>query len=299
MNQLPYASIAAALATFAGLAPATSAQSSIQLPQGFGTHWFQGKAELNTYTLEQSRYGETRKGKAVVIFVTEDFDPKALVKDEDGRGPSVGVLKMNQIRRFTTGVYDYSMMLSTFTQRQSASGPRTLKTTASVQDWCGHAWLQMDRRGDGFGFTGHSYFEGENQESGKLAEVTLLEDELLTRVRLGPKALPTGQVQAVPSSFDSRLRHYPLQVETASAKLGSGDGDSGTYTLTFPRLRREVIVRFGAAFPHTILGWEEVVGGRTTAKATLSKTEMAPYWSQNGERDAGRRAPLGLPKRDL
>lgn len=38
----------------------------------FHDYWHAGKAEVNSYNLDQSRYGESRPGKAVLIFATED-----------------------------------------------------------------------------------------------------------------------------------------------------------------------------------------------------------------------------------
>ena len=43
----------------------------------FDNYWHAGKAELNSYNLTQSRYGEARAGKAVLIFVTEDVSKKS------------------------------------------------------------------------------------------------------------------------------------------------------------------------------------------------------------------------------
>ena len=37
----------------------------------FNDYWYRGEAELNSYTLEQARYGEIHKGEAVLVFVTE------------------------------------------------------------------------------------------------------------------------------------------------------------------------------------------------------------------------------------
>ena len=42
--------------------------------EGFWAHWGDGRAEVNGYALTQPRYGEDRRGEAVLIFVTEDFD---------------------------------------------------------------------------------------------------------------------------------------------------------------------------------------------------------------------------------
>ena len=46
----------------------------------FGSYWYQGKAEINTYALAQFRYGEKREAEAVLIFVTEDFSREKQVK---------------------------------------------------------------------------------------------------------------------------------------------------------------------------------------------------------------------------
>src|SRR5438046_648320 len=48
----------------------------------FWSYWGDGKAELDGYQLVQSRYGEPRQGRAVMIFVTEDHSAKEKVKIE-------------------------------------------------------------------------------------------------------------------------------------------------------------------------------------------------------------------------
>src|SRR6185436_8136591 len=77
----------------------------------FKSYWYGGKAELNSYKLQQSRYGEIREGKAMLIFVTEDFSRNLQVKlDEPGDvADKISVLKMNFTKNFITGVYPYSM----------------------------------------------------------------------------------------------------------------------------------------------------------------------------------------------
>jgi hypothetical protein len=39
----------------------------------FNEYWYQGKAEITSYDLQQARYGENREGSAVLVFVSEDF----------------------------------------------------------------------------------------------------------------------------------------------------------------------------------------------------------------------------------
>ncbi|MEX2379219.1 MAG: hypothetical protein WD530_00630 [Vicingaceae bacterium] len=36
----------------------------------FNNYWFSGNAELSSYELKEARYGEIRKGEAVLVFVT-------------------------------------------------------------------------------------------------------------------------------------------------------------------------------------------------------------------------------------
>lgn len=84
----------------------------------FGQYWYKGKAELNAYELEQYRYGEKRDGEAVLIFVTEDFSREKQVKLDNPqrqKQDAQKVLKLNLTKKFVTGIYPYSMMLSVFT----------------------------------------------------------------------------------------------------------------------------------------------------------------------------------------
>ena len=59
--------------TFACYVNENQAQVNHSLNPKFGDYWYQGKAELASYDLNQSRYGEIRNGHAVLIFLTEDF----------------------------------------------------------------------------------------------------------------------------------------------------------------------------------------------------------------------------------
>ena len=58
-----------------------------ELSQTFKDYWYAGKAEITSYKLEQARYGEIRNGKAVLIYVTEDFLPNKQVKAEVCKTP--------------------------------------------------------------------------------------------------------------------------------------------------------------------------------------------------------------------
>ncbi|MFQ5504027.1 MAG: hypothetical protein ACE5F1_04415 [Planctomycetota bacterium] len=151
----------------------------------FFDYWHQGEAEISRYRLSQARYGENHDGHAVLIFVTEDFLPGRGVKYEGSdpsRAGSVPVLKLNFVKKFITGIYPYSMMCSVFTPT-NARRTRSLKVSASIQEWCGHVYQQMNLRDGKYRVDLHSYFEQEADRAHEL-EAVMLEDEIWTRIRL-------------------------------------------------------------------------------------------------------------------
>lgn len=104
----------------------------------FNNYWYSGKAELNSYELKQSRYGEIRNGEALLIFVTEPFSLNKQVKldnPRDAGSDQVSVMKLNAVRKFPTGIYDYTISSSTFTPINSKKHPHTLKSNTSIQEW--------------------------------------------------------------------------------------------------------------------------------------------------------------------
>ena len=59
----------------AGCQPSTSEyynDEAEELSSDFKAYWFDGTAEISSYKLIQSRYGDPREGEAVLIYVTED-----------------------------------------------------------------------------------------------------------------------------------------------------------------------------------------------------------------------------------
>jgi hypothetical protein len=270
---------------------------------GFGAYWYKGKAELNHYQLVQARYGELRKGDAVLIFVTEDFLTGKQVKLESAPKSDVNdattVLKLNALKRFTTGIYDYSAMTSVFTPIDTKAFPSTLKLTTSVQDWCGQVWLQVNRRNDTFDIKSFSYFEREGDETLNIKGV-LLEDELWTKLRLAPSALPTGEIEVIPSAVSTRLRHKKFQPEKAKATLDT-KSDALVYTVAYSADERTLSITVEKNFPHKILKWNETYldgfgakAKRLTTTAILKQTRLSDYWSKNALKDSVLRADFGL-----
>ncbi|HLN92896.1 MAG TPA: hypothetical protein VK389_03475 [Thermoanaerobaculia bacterium] len=264
----------------------------------FGRYWYQGKAELTRYKLDQARYGEMHSGEAVLIFVTEPFLAEKQVKLEHG-DPAKGltVLKLNFVRKFFTGIYPYSIMTSTFTPVDFAR-TRTLKVASESQEWCGLTFTQLNLRNGRYAGQLRSYFEDEGDRAFDFAPAWL-EDELWTRIRLAPETLPVGDVTVVPGLQYARLWHKEVRPERARATLGA-EGDRNVYTLDYAAIPRKLVIRFEKAFPYKIVSWEETQPGAfdgsplLTTKAVATGSLQLDYWRRHGNADAHYRKELGL-----
>jgi len=281
-----------------------SSSAAAEPPKDFARYWFAGKAELSRYTLQQAQYGVLNPGEAVLIFVTEDFrtDTQVKAETEVSRERATPVLKLNAVRKFVTGIYDYSLYTSVFTPIDRKLFPNTLKVSTSGQEWCGHSYLQVNYRNNGYQVSGRSYFEQEVAEEYTI-DKALLEDELWNRIRLAPDQLPTGTLKVVPGTVSARLRHKQLQPLEAEASLSdyTGTDFSGSglkaYTLAYKTDDRTLTIVFGNAFPHPIVGWEETYkskNNRLTSRAVLQKTIQTDYWNHNAPADTVLRKTLGV-----
>lgn len=259
--------------------------TSSETQSGFAEYWFAGEAELNTFDIRQNRYGEMREGEAIMVFVTEDFSKSEQVKLDNPASAGkdkVAVIKLNHIRRFVTGIYDYSMMQSVFTPIDGKQNPHTLKTTTTSQDWCGHTFTQFNLAGGQYKMSGFSYFGSEGDEVKKI-KTALLEDELWSRIRLGPENIPTGSLEVIPSTFYSRLRHENLKAERANVKLEKG-GETSSLFLDYKSLDRSLRIVFETKFPHRIVEWEEKDGGQLISSGQRKSVMKSAYWRENGNR---------------
>lgn len=271
----------------------------------FGDYWYQGKAEITSYEMEQARYGEIRKGHAVLIFVTEDFSKSKHVKlDNPQKDPedAVKILKLNFVRKFITGIYPYSIMTSVFTPVELSSHPNTLKLSFSSQEWCGNVHTQANHKKNRYEFNSYSYFESEGDAKFEL-EDAILEDELWTRIRISPDRLPVGNIKIIPSLLSSRLKHFELKVENAFAEKVVIDKkrDLVSYRVNYKNLDRKIQINFINRFPYEIVEWsEEYKSGFGTnpkllkTKGVKSKTLIIDYWNKNDIEDEDLRKVLGI-----
>ena len=267
--------------------------ASPALAQDFWKHWGDGNAELNGYRLKQPRYGSPRAGSAVLIFVTEDFADGPRVKSESPKPKGAAVypvLKLNHVRDFQTGIYDYSTMTSVFSK--VAAGFPVRKVSFSSREWCGHVWHQLLPSKDGVAGVFHSYFEGEadGQDALPLPEGGIFEDALPILLRgLQGEYLRAGESRTVPylpSLFASRMAHRQLAWGKATVsrmatpseiKVPAGTFSAMVYTVA-PEGGAKSTWTFEAAWPHRLLQRSSDDG----EEATLLGSSRQPYWRQNG-----------------
>jgi hypothetical protein len=279
---------------------ATAGAFPHQPSQQWRDYWYGGKAELTSYDVQQARYGQMHAGEAVTVFVTENFSPKELTKADGLPGPAIPVLKCNFDKKFITGIYPYSMLMTVASPVDVGTYPHAMKVSASCQEWCGHTYTQFNLRGSSYAWEEHSYFPGEGDKEGKLM-ADLTEDELWTRLRIAPDLLPVGKFNVLPSSFYLRLRHQEIQPREAELKLNDLDVSFREYTIRYTDGSRSLSIRFEKAFPYIIQGWtenyEEGFGPGAhpmTTTATRKQTILLDYWSKNAPADTILRKELGM-----
>ena len=277
---------------------------------GFWAYWGDGKAELDGYALIEPRYGELRDGTAVLIFVSEDFSDSARVKADPGKHPKSDiypVMKLNLVRDFQTGIYDYNTMTSTFLRTEPVDGEpwRLAKTSFSSQEWCGHVYMQwLPRDGRLHGVT-HSYFDGEADATPELPLPAggIIEDALPILVRnLRGDWLKPGESRTLPwlrSQLRTRLLHLPAawgeatvsRAATASpVKSALGTLDAFTYTVA-EKGGDTITFTVEEAAPHRLLAWKSSSGeaGRILGSARL------PYWEMHQVGGEAALKLLGIP----
>jgi hypothetical protein len=274
----------------------------------FWRYWADGKAELDGYALTQPRYGEPRAGTAVLIFVTEDFSDSARVKADPGKHPPADVhpvLKLNFVRDFQTGIYDYNILSSTFLRTEWSGEPWPLdKTSFSSQEWCGHVYQQWITRGAELQGVSHSYFDGEADQTRALPLVPggVVEEAIPVLVRglrgdwLAPGASKT--VPFLPSALRARLGHRPQAWGEATVSRAPAATATRSALGELRAIEWTVEERGGVrttwtveeAAPHRILGWSASDGesGRLLGSARL------PYWELHGNGGEASLKLLGL-----
>lgn len=269
-------------------------QSHWKLDPQFKSYWKDGKAEISSYELKQARYGEVHEGEAVLIYVLEPFSKKNQVKLDDWTNSEdrEDVLKLNFVRKFETGIYPYSTMLSVFNSIETG---HLKKLSSSIQEWCGQVYMQINYRGKKLFYQGRSYFETEGDQDKDFRKV-LTEDELWNQIKLGPQSLPNGNREIIPSTIYLRFNHHDAQIVNADLSLVKTKNQEYSmdsimvYQLQYKNPENRTLkIFFEERFPFQILGWEDEFKDIAwnserkilTTRAKLKKTIRMDYWNKN------------------
>lgn len=287
-----YSASSAGSASASAAAPPTAV--SAELSNAFWSHWGDGRAELSGYRLLQPRYGALRQGTAVLIYVTEDFSHNLRVKADPGKHAASDVypvLKLNSVRDFQTGIYDYNVMTSVFAR--VAVGWPLAKVSFSSQEWCGHVWHQLVPRGGSVAGLSHSYFDGEADGTEKLAlpADAVMEDALPILVRgWAGEYLPRGGSRTVPflpSLLRARLEHKALAwgkakisvaAEPSSVVVPAGRFDVLNWTVAAADGGPVTTYQVEVASPHRLIRWSTDAGEH----GELLGSDRLAYWKLNG-----------------
>jgi len=295
-----------AVACFASCQPVVNIGPVISKHQDFDSYWNQGMAEITTYDLYQARYGEMRQGEAVMVFVTENFSQEKQVKTDNPNAyatPIIPVLKMNMTKRFYTGLYPYSMMLSSFVAAGGMAPWQALKIASSVSEWCGQVYAQLNLHDDHYRYNLHSYFESEG-DIDKHLNRHMTEDAVWNLIRINPSALlQSDSIMIIPGLFYARLKHIDLKPYRAKTFHLSLDMGNKVYHIEYPDLGRSLYIEYEPEFPFAIVKWsEEYKDGFgedarvLTTTAHRKKQIMSDYWKKNKNLDDSLRLELDIMK---
>jgi hypothetical protein len=214
-------------------------------------------------------------------------------------------MKVNAVRDFQTGIYDYNVMTSTFLR--VAAGWPLAKVSFSSQEWCGHVWHQLVPRSGKIASLSHSYFDGEADamESLDLPSGGVTEDALPVLVRgWNGTLLDPGQSRTVPflpSVLSARLQHRPLawtratitrSKATSRVTVPAGAFDVTTYEVAVGD-GRKLSFAVEVAPPYRLVRQTGADGEELLLKGS---TRLA-YWQLNKPGDERHLQALGLGDR--
>ena len=282
--------------------------ASNQLAPGFWDHWGDGRAEIDGYSLTQPRYGELRRGTAVAIFVTETMNASSRVKTDSLRPrDGIPVMKLNLLKDFQTGIYDYQTMLTVFWSLEShldREPGSAAKAVFSSQEWCGQVFHEILPGRDDVHSISHSYFEGEGDQSLRIGRPAdgILRDELFFLVRgfivPGIERGDSIQRSLLTSLETARLAHTDLTWQTVEIRRSSETHGIDVAAGTFDVDRYSVgnadgnllSIDVEVAPPHRIIRWETRAG----EIAELTGTTRVAYWQLQKTSDVTHLKDLGL-----
>lgn len=250
--------------------------------QAFQQYWNTGLSEVNTYEVTQTIDTSQKTRQAQLIFRIVDFDTKKHGQATSlNKSESTTVLKQNLIQKIDTGVYEYSLMNSTFTPTNYVVFPHALKVEYAKQNTQGQEYSQVDWQGQTFLYKRKSDFQPKAQQDTSV-KTAWLEDEIWNRVRLSPQTLPDGEIEMIPSLEYLHTTNQKVEAISCKATLEEKTDSLSkqvlkNYTIEYPEKHRKVSIQFEAQFPYKILNWEssfEQNGKVNTMKARLVQSKQ-------------------------
>jgi hypothetical protein len=290
---------------------ASSLPNSPAYDQAFWAIWGDGQAELAGYDLTIPRYNQPRHGNAVTIFVTETFSNALRVKADPGKHPASDefpVMKLNLVKDYQTGIYDYNEMTSSFVALQPVNGRGAgspTKISFSRQEWCGNTYHQLLFDAKAIRATRHSYFDGDADRQRDLDYPVdgVAEDTLLQWARgMAAPALIPGESRTVPfltalPAAKGIAAVWSTAALFRAAKPQSVTVPAGTFVVEAMSVHlpdRETRTFYvEKASPHRIVKWESSAGEH----AELLKSDRMKYWQMNAESYASALSRIGLTRR--
>ena len=253
---------------------------NVSISKDLKDYWFSGKAEITSYELSQNRYGENHTGKAVLIYVTEDFDHEKLIKTDTKQNEDYPVLKLNSTKDFTTGIYPYHIMQSAFLPIEKNN--RAVKITSSIQEWCGQSYMQLEQKNEQQTIQVNSYFQQIGNFSKNLDNFPT-ENALWLQLRLFPEQIDTTITSMIPSFEFLRLQNHDIKAYRVNINQSKTNQLLKTQ-LYYPELKRHLVISQQTTPPFQIEAWEEKITRNdsnfitTASKLSLLKID---YWNKN------------------
>lgn len=216
-------------------------------------------------------------------------------------------MKLNLVRDFPTGIYDYNVMTSAFLALEDSNGLRAgmpAKVSFTSQEWCGHVYDHLIFKETAIERVSHSYFDGEADQQEKLnyPRTGMSEDILFFWARgLAEPFMKPGEsrnINMLLSLTTARFQHIPLSWEKAQLFYEVGyqsiQVPAGTFKTRIMRAEteggRSWTFYIDAEEPHRVIKWITSDG----EKGELLASERLAYWKMNAVQFQAAVKKLGL-----
>jgi hypothetical protein len=219
----------------------------------FQKYWKTQGIESTKFILTQD---SSTIGEATLSYTLKDFG-----KDlPNGAIPS---LSSNFFQKIVQENYNYSENSSAITPLNTPLYAHALSVISSAQSNDGTDFLSFQPEPKSYLFVGRNSIETE-KEIHKVTEKGNLEDEIWTKIRMNPDALPQGEIEMIPSlGYWNKIHKSPSAQEVKAEFKGVENSPKlRIYTLDYPELKRKLEVTFGINPPYHIFKFEETIAGK-------------------------------------